>query len=96
VSVRLSVCLSHLVPPPRRAAGLLLWFPRDGDINRLLHGVSAAGAAAFRYSGPCNSFYCLGHFKKKMMMMMMMMIHIHSSTALSTAANASGVAFRAI
>ena len=25
-------------------------------------------------SGPCNSFYCLGHFKMSMMMMMMMMM----------------------
>ena len=24
-----------------------------------------------RNSGPCNSFYCLGHFKMSMMMMMM-------------------------
>jgi len=40
---RLPVCLSH-----RAAAGLLLWAPRAGDIDRLLHGASAAGAAALR------------------------------------------------
>jgi len=32
----------------QNAAGLLLWAPRAGDIHRLLHGASAAGAAAFR------------------------------------------------
>jgi len=36
------------VPQSRRAAGLLLWAPQAGDIDRLLHGASAAGAAAFR------------------------------------------------
>jgi len=37
-----SVCLAHL------AAGLLLWAPRTGDIDRVMHGASAAGAAIFR------------------------------------------------
>jgi len=45
--VRLSACLSHLVLQPRRAAGLLLC-PQAYDIDRLLYGASAAGAAAFR------------------------------------------------
>jgi len=48
VSVRPSVCLSHLASQPRRAAGLLLWARRAGDIDRLLHGASAAGTVAFR------------------------------------------------
>ena len=33
-----SVRLSHLVRQSRRAAGLLLWAPRAGDNDRLLHG----------------------------------------------------------
>ena len=47
VSVSLSASLSHS-PAQLRAAGLLLWAPLAGDIDRLLHGASAAGAAAFR------------------------------------------------
>jgi len=35
-------------PLQQRAAGLLLWAPRAGDIDRLLHGASAADAAASR------------------------------------------------
>ena len=42
-----SVCMSHLAPHRRLAAGLLLWAPRKAF--RLLHGASAAGAAAFRF-----------------------------------------------
>jgi len=38
-----SVC--PIRPLQQRAAGLLLW---AADIDRLLHGASAAGAAAFR------------------------------------------------
>ena len=41
------VCLSRLAPQLRRAACLLLWMPRAGDIDRLLHGASAASAAFF-------------------------------------------------
>ena len=51
VSVPPSVCPSVCPiyrPLQQRAAGLLLWAPRTGDIDRLLHGASAAGAAAFR------------------------------------------------
>ena len=51
VSVPPSVCPSVCPiyrPLQQRAAGLLLWVPRTGDIDRLLHGASAAGAAAFR------------------------------------------------
>jgi len=48
LSVRPSVFPSHLVPQPWRAAGLLLWAQRAADIDRLLHGASAAGAVAFR------------------------------------------------
>ena len=41
-----SVCLS--VPScAAAAAGLLLWAPQAGDIDRLLHGASAAGASAY-------------------------------------------------
>jgi len=47
-SVCPSVCLSYLAPQPRRAAGLLLWAQRAADIDRLLRGASAAGAAAIR------------------------------------------------
>jgi len=36
VSVRLSVCPAR--PLQQRAAGLLLWARRLGDIDRLLHG----------------------------------------------------------
>jgi len=36
VSVRLSVC--PIRPLQQRAAGLLLWARRAGDIDRLLHG----------------------------------------------------------
>ena len=44
-----SVCLAaRLAPRPRHAAGLLLWAPRASSIDRLLHSLSAAGAAAFR------------------------------------------------
>ena len=45
--VRLSVC-PICQPLQQRAVGLLLWAPRAGDIDRLLHGASATGAAAFR------------------------------------------------
>jgi len=34
----------------QRAAGLLLWARQAGDIDRLLHSASSAGAAAFRYT----------------------------------------------
>jgi len=44
LSVCQSVCLSRLAP--RRAAGLLLWARRPGDIDRLLHGRRSAAAAA--------------------------------------------------
>jgi len=44
----MSVCPIYC-PLQQSAAGLLLWTPRQaGDIDRLLHGASAAGAAAFR------------------------------------------------
>jgi len=46
-SVRLSVCPIYR-PLQQRAAGLLLWAPQAGNIDRLLHGASASGAAAFR------------------------------------------------
>jgi len=42
-----SVCPIYR-PLQQRAVGLLPWAPRAGDIDRLLHGASAAGAAAFR------------------------------------------------
>jgi len=42
-----SVCPIYC-PLQQSAAGLLLWTPRAGDIDRLLHGASAAGATAFR------------------------------------------------
>ena len=44
LSVCPSVCLIRSLL--QRAAGLLLWAPRAGQIDRLLHGASAAGAAA--------------------------------------------------
>jgi len=40
-------CPSVIPPRPKRAAGLLLWLALAGDIDRLLHGASAAGLAAF-------------------------------------------------
>jgi len=45
-----SVCLSYLAPQPWHEASLLLLLcpPMAGDIDRLLHGASAAGAVAFR------------------------------------------------
>jgi len=43
LSVCQSVCLSRLAP--RRAAGLLLWARRPGDIDRLLHVRRSAAAA---------------------------------------------------
>jgi len=42
----LSLCLSHLAP--QHVVGLLLWALQAGDIDRLLHNASAAGAATFR------------------------------------------------
>jgi len=43
-----SVCPIYC-PLQQSAAGLLLWTPgQAGDIDRLLHGASAAGATAFR------------------------------------------------
>jgi len=46
---RYGVCTSvcPIRPLQQRAAGLLLWAPRAGDIDRLLLGASAAGAAPF-------------------------------------------------
>jgi len=41
-----SVCPIH--PPQQHVVGLLLWAPRVGDMDRLLHGASAAGTAAFQ------------------------------------------------
>jgi len=48
-SVRPSVCPIYR-SLPQRAAGLLPWTPLAvaGDVGRLLHGVSAARAPAFR------------------------------------------------
>jgi len=43
-----SVWLSYLAPQPWHEASLLLCPPMAGDIDRLLHGASAAGAVAFR------------------------------------------------
>jgi len=43
-----SVCQSIYRLLQQRAVGLLLWALLAGDIDRLLHDASAAGAAAFR------------------------------------------------
>jgi len=47
VSVKLS-CVRQSVPAISRVAGLLLWAGRACDIDQLLHGMPAAGMAAFR------------------------------------------------
>jgi len=54
VSVRLSVCPSlwPIRPLQQRAAGLLLWARRVGDIDRLLH--SRRSAAAAGECGQCH------------------------------------------
>jgi len=48
LSVRPSVCPIH--PLQQRAAGLLLWAMRAGDIDRLLHGASAASASSVMFT----------------------------------------------
>jgi len=55
VSVRLSFC--PIRPLQQRAAGLLLWARRAGDIDRLLHGRrrSSTGAAARRAAEDAGS-----------------------------------------
>ena len=55
VSVRLSVC--PIRPLQQRAAGLLLWARRAGDIDRLLHGRrrSSTRAAARRAAEDAGS-----------------------------------------
>jgi len=48
VSICLSVCLSvPFINYCNNVAGLLLWALYMGDIDRLLHGTSAADVAAF-------------------------------------------------
>jgi len=53
--VRLSVC--PIRPLQQRAAGLLLWARRVGDIDRLMHGrrSSSSGAAARRAAAYAGS-----------------------------------------
>ena len=47
LSVRVSVCLSHIIRPPHaHAAGSLLWGRRAEDIDRLLHDRRAAATAS--------------------------------------------------
>ena len=50
-SVRSSVCLFHLAPQPRRAAGLLLWARRAGDIDLQRRGRSANASSVTLIAG---------------------------------------------
>jgi len=55
MSIRLSVCPIYQ-PLQQRAAGLLLWARRAGDIDRLLHDRrSAATASSFTLSANVRS-----------------------------------------
>jgi len=57
VCIRPSVCLFIYRPLQQRAAGLLLWTRRPGDIDRLLHGRRSAANVTFLADGQAEKTY---------------------------------------